>query len=92
LQKSSPKLLANRLAPRLPLLVSPNQSTFVKGRCIYDNFELVQHTAKALHKQKIPRILFKLDIGKAFDSVSWPFLLVNGEPGDVILSFITGVG
>jgi hypothetical protein len=46
------KLLANRLAGRLDHLVSPNQSAFIKGRFILDNFMLVQHTTKFLHKQK----------------------------------------
>jgi exonuclease III len=69
------KLLANRLAPMLPELISPNQSAFVKGRSIQDNFIMMQQTARAIHRQKIPKVLLKLDIGKAFDSVSWPFLL-----------------
>ena len=69
------KILANRLAGYLNQLVSPNQSAFIKGRFILDNFMLVQHTTKFLHQQKSARILLKLDITKAFDSVSWPFLL-----------------
>jgi hypothetical protein len=69
------KLLANRLSGKLSQLVSPNQSAFVKGRYILDNFVLVQQMARALHRQKEPRVLLKLDITKAFDSVSWPFLL-----------------
>jgi hypothetical protein len=36
---------------------------------------LVQQTVRFLHSQKQPRILLKLDIMKAFDSVSWSFLL-----------------
>jgi hypothetical protein len=34
------KLLANGLTPHLPNLVSINQSAFVKGRSIQDNFLL----------------------------------------------------
>lgn len=69
------KVLANRLAGQLYSMVSSNQSAFVKGRFIQDNFMLVQQTARFLHSQKQPRILMKLDISKAFDSVSWPFLM-----------------
>jgi hypothetical protein len=36
---------------------------------------LVQQTTRFLNDQKQPRILFKLDISKAYDSVSWAFLL-----------------
>jgi hypothetical protein len=69
------KLMANRLASQLQHLVSPNQSAFIKKRFIQDNFMLVQHTARFLQQQKQPRIMIKLDISKAFNSVSWPFLI-----------------
>jgi hypothetical protein len=35
----------------------------------------VQQTIKLLHRQKVPSLFLKLDISKAFDSVSWAFLL-----------------
>lgn len=69
------KILANRLAPKLQTLVATNQSAFIRGRCIHDNFSLVQHLARYLHNRKEPRLLVKLDLTKAFDSVSWSFLL-----------------
>jgi len=69
------KILANRLAPRLNSLVSTNQSAFVRGRCIHDNFLLMQQMVRFLHNRREPCLLLKLDITKAFDSVSWPFLL-----------------
>jgi hypothetical protein len=69
------KILANRLAPLLSSLVATNQSAFVCGRCIHDNYMLVQQTIKSLHKHKVPSLFLKLDISKAFDSVSWSFLL-----------------
>jgi len=73
--KLATKILANRLAPLLPSLISTNQSAFVRGRKIHDNFTLVQQMVKSLHKKKEAHILLKLDISKAFDSVSWSFLL-----------------
>jgi hypothetical protein len=69
------KVLANRLAAKLNDMVSPIQGAFIKGRFIQDNFMLVQHTTRFLHQKKLSCILLKLDISKAFDSVSWPFLL-----------------
>jgi hypothetical protein len=69
------KILANRLADHLDQMVSSNQSVFIKKRFIQDNFMLVQQTVRFLHSQKQTRILLKLDITKAFDSVSWAFLL-----------------
>jgi hypothetical protein len=69
------KILANRLAKRLNEMVSPNQSAFMKGRFIQDNFMLVQQTSRLLHRQNKATLLYKLDITKAFDSVSWPFLV-----------------
>lgn len=69
------KLLARRLAPKLLHMVSPNQSAFVKGRCLHDNFIAVQLTARWLHGRHHSCILLKVDIAKAFDSVSWEFLI-----------------
>jgi hypothetical protein len=69
------KIFANRLAKKLHEMVSPNQSAFIKGRFIQDNFMLVQQTSRLLHQQKMARLLFKLDITKAFDSASWSFLI-----------------
>jgi hypothetical protein len=73
--KQITKILANRLAKRLNAMVSPSQSAFIKGRFIQDNFMLVQQTSKLFHQHNMPRMFFKLDITKAFDSVSWPILI-----------------
>src|SRR6266540_1493574 len=69
------RFMANRLAPLLNRMVSQNQGAFIRGRCIHDNFILVQQTLRLLHRQGDPRILLKLDISKAFDSVSWALIL-----------------
>ena len=64
------KILAKRLGNKLQSMVSQRQSAFIKGRFIQDNFMIVQQTARLLHQQRQTRILLKLDITKAFDSVS----------------------
>jgi hypothetical protein len=69
------KVMSLRLAPVLPTLVSPNQSAFIKGRAIHDNFMLVQQMAKSFHNANTPTVLLKLDIARAFDTVSWPFIV-----------------
>jgi hypothetical protein len=43
------KLLSSRLAPHMHLLVRPNQSAFIRGRAIHDNFRVVQSSTKLLH-------------------------------------------
>jgi hypothetical protein len=69
------KILASKLAPRLHEMVSSSQNIFVKKRCIHDNFVFVQGIAKELHRKKISALFLKLDIVKAFDSISWAYLL-----------------
>jgi hypothetical protein len=55
--------------------VDKNQTVFIRGRCIQDNFLLVKESVKLLHRQNIPSLLLKIDVAKAFDSISWSFLL-----------------
>ena len=47
------KVMANRLAPFLNVLVAANQSAFIRGRCIHDNFILVQQNIKLLHRTRV---------------------------------------
>ena len=65
------KLLSIRLAPELEKLIA-NQNAYIKGRTIQDKFKYVQRAAVLLRKKKIPKLLLKLDISKALDTV--PFL------------------
>jgi hypothetical protein len=69
------KVLSNQLVPFMPRLVAPNQSAFIKGRTIHDNFFTVPLAAKLLHARGHPVLLLKVDLAKAFDLVSWPFIL-----------------
>lgn len=69
------KALANCFAPVLPLLVLPNQSAFIKGHQIQDNFCCVLGMTKALASKRNPQVLLKIDLAKAFGSVGWVLLL-----------------
>jgi hypothetical protein len=68
------KVLATHLALMLDTMVHHSQSTFIQGWFIHDNFRYVQDSAKALHIKKVSSVLLKVDIARAFDSVSWSFL------------------
>ncbi|XP_038697968.1 uncharacterized protein LOC119995523 [Tripterygium wilfordii] len=66
------KIMAIRL---LPNIISSNQSAFVKGGDISDNVLLAQELLAHLNKKvRGNNVLIKLDMAKAYDRVSWPFL------------------
>lgn len=69
------KVLAIRLARQMDGLISVAQSAFIKKRCIQDNFLYVRNMLRNLNASKKPTLFFKLDIARAFDSVSWEYLL-----------------
>lgn len=75
LYKAISKLLTLRMKNVMPYLVSPNQAAFIKGRNLGDHVLLAQALCKDYHVNRgTPRICFKLDISKAFDTISWEFL------------------
>jgi hypothetical protein len=68
------KTLSLRLAPKLDKLVSNNQNAFIAGKSLHDSFVLAKQSATLLHQLHEPRVLLKLDLAHALDSISWPFL------------------
>ncbi|GJW58569.1 RNA-directed DNA polymerase, eukaryota, reverse transcriptase zinc-binding domain protein [Tanacetum coccineum] len=76
------KILSNRIKLALTHLVDDNQSAFVPGRAITDNILLTQELLKGYNCVNRPkRCSFKIDIQKAYDTVSWAFI------GDLLEKF-----
>nr|AAK54295.1 putative reverse transcriptase [Oryza sativa Japonica Group] len=73
--KLAAKIMAQRLATKLDVLIPYSQTASIKGRCIHENFVYVKGLVQQFHRQKKAMVLLKLDISKAFDTVSWGFLL-----------------
>ncbi|KAI5349016.1 hypothetical protein L3X38_001903 [Prunus dulcis] len=71
------KILANRLKPHLPSIISPTQNAFVPDRQIQDNILVaheVFHALKLKKSKKKFEMGVKLDMNKAYDRVEWDFL------------------
>jgi hypothetical protein len=68
------KVLTMRLQPHIPALISSDQSGFVLGRCLGDNFVYAADLLYCCYKRQCPTIVLKLDFHKAFDCVSWDSL------------------
>ncbi|GKD59559.1 putative RNA-directed DNA polymerase, eukaryota, reverse transcriptase zinc-binding domain protein [Tanacetum coccineum] len=68
------KILANRLSMVIRSCVSPEQSTFIKGRNILDDPLILSEVMAWYRKRKKQLMLFKLDFEKDFDSLRWDFL------------------
>ena len=58
----------------MDLLISPDQTGFLKGRYIGQNIRLVNDVVEQTKIQNIPGILVQLDFCKAFDTIEWSFI------------------
>ena len=69
------KVLANKLKRVMAKLVNIAHNAFVKGRQILDVSLIANEIVDSILKKKETRVLYKLDIEKAYDHISWSFLL-----------------
>jgi hypothetical protein len=69
------KLLANRIQLVIASVISVEQSAFIRGCQILDDIVVANEVVHEIQSQKKPSFLFKVDFEKAYDSVSWEFLL-----------------
>ncbi|XP_059288801.1 uncharacterized protein LOC132042210 [Lycium ferocissimum] len=70
------RVVHDRLEAVLPELISINQAGFVQGRSIIENVLLAQEIVTDIRKRGKPsNVVIKLDMVKAYDRVSWSYLI-----------------
>lgn len=75
LYKCISKMLCNRLIKVLPKIIDESKCAFVEGRSIVQNVLICQDLTKGFNrKNNKPKCMMKLDLGKAYDSVSRGFI------------------
>jgi hypothetical protein len=68
-------VIASRLKRVLEKLIDLDQTVFISGRYIGDNIRLIYDMLQFTEENDIPGLLLLIDFEKAFDSISWNFLL-----------------
>eukprot|EP00253_Pinus_taeda_P035212 PITA_35212 len=67
-------LVAKRLKPLLPSIISPEKTGFVEGRKILDGLVVAQEVIHSLNQNKRKGMMIKLDLSKAYDRLNWRYL------------------
>ena len=72
--KIATKGIATRMKKVLPNIINPDQSGFLKGRFIGENFRLIDSIINYTDTEDIPGLLIFVDFEKAFDTLEWSFI------------------
>ena len=67
--------LTNRLKTVLSRIISEEQKGFLEGRCIADCSRLMYDLIYACQEYKVDGLILLVDFQKAFDSLSWNFII-----------------
>jgi hypothetical protein len=78
------KALTTRLQAQIADVIDVDQSGFIAGRSISENFVYATEMVQCCFKRRAPTLVLKLDFAKAFDSIDWGSLrralLARGFP------------
>lgn len=74
LYKLKAKITANRMKSILSLCVFKEQFGYLFNKQILDAIGAAQNTLHSVKSKKIPMVVMKLDLAKAYDKVDWTFL------------------
>ncbi|WVZ65394.1 hypothetical protein U9M48_014768 [Paspalum notatum var. saurae] len=69
------KVLTTRLQRQIGNLIDMDQTGFMKGRSISENFVYATELVQSCYRRRRATLVLKLDFAKAFDSVEWCSLM-----------------
>ena len=73
--KLASAVISNRLKKVLNNIINENQKGFIAGRFLGENVRLIYDVLFESKKQNLPGLLLFTDFEKAFDTVSWKFIM-----------------
>ena len=68
-------VIANRLKTVLDKLISEEQKGFITGRFIAENVRTIYDILFETKNQELPGLILSIDFEKAFNTVSWKFIM-----------------
>ena len=75
--KIASKELSFRLKQALPNFINYDQTVYVKDRFTGESIRLIDDILYHTEQENIDRVLFAVDMGKAFDSVKHNFIFAS---------------
>ena len=87
-------VLANRIQKVIGTIISTDQTAYIKGRSMGTNLRLVNDIINHYDNINESGILFMADFKKAFDSISWKFILQSMKFfnfGDTMIRWINTI-
>lgn len=85
------KILARRLGPIMPSIISEDQTGFMGGRHSFSNVRRLLGVILTQSSPTDPEMVLSLDAEKAFDRVEWPYLFTSLQQFGFSTRFISWI-